>query len=484
MSVYASNTWGSTDSNDRACIGLWFYEESNTATSYKFRADAWIWTKWAIHDSDNEWYWDIKRGSAPAATTKYSSRDIYTTVSSGSGWSESNQQKIDSGTYTYTKEHSAYYVYIRIWLDDVATTGSYMAHNGWVQIPAKTSYTITYDANGGSGAPGKGTKWYGEAYTVSSTIPTRTGYNFVNWTITSTGTKVSAGGTISAGSNANYTLKANWTPITYAVNYYGNGGNLPTSGFTNPQSKIYGTTLKLNTGVPTYSGYIFNGWNTNNLGTGTNYSAGANYTTNDNLKLYAKWNYTITYNANQGSNPPSTQTVKKGTSTTISTIKPTRSGFTFNGWNTNSSGTGGTNYNPGNSYNGSSITLYAKWLQNYTVSYNANNGTGAPDNQTKISGTALTLSNNTPVRENYTFLGWLSSSDSQIYYPGDSYEYENDTIMTAQWQENYIRPSISNIIAQRADSNGILRDEGEYAKISFNWSVDTNLYTDNVGTLA
>ena len=73
------------------------------------------------------------------------------------------------------------------------------------------------------------------------------------------------------------------------------------------------------------------------------------------------------YDANGGSGAPTTQTGTdsgSGATLTISNTTPTRSGYTFNGWNTNSSGTG-TNYSSGGSITlTSDVTLYAKWTQN------------------------------------------------------------------------------------------------------------------------
>jgi uncharacterized repeat protein (TIGR02543 family) len=76
--------------------------------------------------------------------------------------------------------------------------------------------------------------------------------------------------------------------------------------------------------------------------------------------------YTVTYNLNSGTGTtPAAQTVTAGSSVTLSSGSGlTRSGFTFGGWNTNSSGTG-TNYNAGSLFiPTSNITLYAKWNNN------------------------------------------------------------------------------------------------------------------------
>lgn len=80
-----------------------------------------------------------------------------------------------------------------------------------------------------------------------------------------------------------------------------------------------------------------------------------------NVPYPAAASYTVSYNANGGSGAPSSQTKYQGYNLTLSSTKPTRAGYEFNGWNTNSSGTG-TNYSAGGTYSSDSgVTLYAKW---------------------------------------------------------------------------------------------------------------------------
>ncbi len=83
--------------------------------------------------------------------------------------------------------------------------------------------------------------------------------------------------------------------------------------------------------------------------------------------------YTITYNANGGSGAPAAQTVNVGTTPTLSTTVPSRSGFSFLSWNTAANGSG-TSYAPGATYTGgASVTLYAQWgAGNYTATVTCN----------------------------------------------------------------------------------------------------------------
>lgn len=157
--------------------------------------------------------------------------------------------------------------------------------SGSVFTGKKTSYTVSYNANGGSGAPGSQTKWHGENITLSGTRPSRTGHSFSKWnTNTSgTGTSYNPGATYSANSNA--TLYAIWSANTYTVRYNANGG----SGAPGAQTKTYGKTLTLSSTRPTRTNYNFLGWGTSSGSTSVAYSPGSAYTANAGITLYAIW---------------------------------------------------------------------------------------------------------------------------------------------------------------------------------------------------
>ena len=159
-----------------------------------------------------------------------------------------------------------------------------------VTVPAWTSYSISYNANGGSGAPGKQTKWKDQTLTLSSTKPTRTGYSFLGWSTSSTATSAtySAGGSYTANSAA--TLYAVWKANTYTVTYNANGG----SGAPGNQTKTYGQTLTLSSTKPTRTNYNFKGWGTSASATTVTYAAGASYTANAAITLYAIWELAYT----------------------------------------------------------------------------------------------------------------------------------------------------------------------------------------------
>ena len=303
------------------------------------------------------------------------------------------------------------------------------------------SYTISYDANGGTGAPSSQTKWYFSDLTLSSKRPTRTGYDFAGWGLRSNSTSASyfAGGKYNV--NIPRTLYAVWSPKTYTVSYKANGG----IGAPDSQTKYYGQALTLSMVTPIRDGYTFNGWATSATGSAV-YSPGESYTANASRTLYATWSkviarYTISYNANGGTGAPASQTKIAGRSLTLSSTIPTRSGYTFMGWGLSSSSTVAS-YAAGSVYStDANTTLYAVWSRNpstYTISYHANGGTGAPSSQTKIEDVTLTLSNNRPTRSGYTFLGWSTSGTASYatYSAGGSYTANANATLYAVWSKN------------------------------------------------
>lgn len=329
--------------------------------------------------------------------------------------------------------------------NDLTVVGEYTCNN------PVTTYTITYDANGGSGAPSAQTKTQGVALTLSTTRPTRSGYTFKGWGTSSTSPTATyqPGGSYTA--NASATLYAVWqsdssggTVTTYTVTYNANGG----SGAPSAQTKTQGTKLTLSSTKPTKSGFTFVHWNTKQDDSGTSYSPGGSYNTDASVTLYAQWQakestvtdtYTISYDANEGKGAPADQTKTKDVDITLSSTKPTRTGYTFVNWNTEADGSG-TSYNSGATYNGNDdLVLFAQWSANkYTIKYDANGGSGAPSNQTKEYGEDILLSSTKPTKSGYTFGEWNTSKDGSgtTYKPGDSYTKDQSVTLYAIWGKN------------------------------------------------
>ena len=190
------------------------------------------------------------------------------------------------------------------------------------------------------------------------------------------------------------------------------------------------------------------------------------------FNIPALQSYSVTYNGN-GSTSGSTaaQTKYAGASLTLRSNGFAKTGHTFKNWNTAANGSG-TSYSAGASYTANAAaTLYAQWKANtYAVTYNANQGTGAPASQVKTYGQALTLSSTKPTRAGYEFASWNTAQDGSgtAYASGGTVAANTNSALTlyAQW-----RPSITitSLTAIRCDSSGNQDNEGLYCNITCVW---------------
>lgn len=223
-----------------------------------------------------------------------------------------------------------------------------------------------------------------------------------------------------------------------------------------------------------------------NTGVSPSYvSASTTYTLNA-----VTWEWTVSYNANGGSGDIYTDYVQYKSAYTTRANWFKRTGHTFAGWNeaANGSGTSWTNYinKPWTWTYTKSITLFAQWkINTYTVSYNANGGSGAPGSQTKTFGQALTLSGTKPTRPNYTFKGWSpnKSAVSAEYTAGGSYYTDSSVTLYAVWELAYWSPKINNISLARCNSDGTLNSYGTYVKVVFNWECCQIIGSNPIGSI-
>lgn len=196
----------------------------------------------------------------------------------------------DDKSYIYTKKTSPYTVTIKATTKKNISGGSSGSVSKTFTVPALTKYTISYNANGGSGAPSATYKYYGIAAALSSTKPTRIGYTFLGWSTSPSATSAtwSAGGSYTT--NASDTLYAVWKANTYTVTFNANGG---TNGTVTSKTKTYDKAMTLPTAAesPTKQYHNFLGWSTSPSATSATWSAGGTYSTNitSDTTLYAVW---------------------------------------------------------------------------------------------------------------------------------------------------------------------------------------------------
>lgn len=333
-------------------------------------------------------------------------------------------------------------------------------------------------------------QWSGSIIDGPVTLPTPSGYSstytFNGWyTAASGGSRVGGGGS-SYTPTTNTTLYAQWSTSGGTTNYYiiyqknapdtstienipatqtkTKGLNITLSSLSPSRSDPRETrTVTFNYGAvmnnktETKSCYVtylwqFNKWNTTENGSGTTYSPGEVYSTDDDLVLYAQWRVS--------------QTESNATEVPVPTGYP--SNYTFLGWYT--SQTGGTRiedeyYAPQTAND----TLYARFVERYNVIYHSttDNESNIPAQQYKEKDVALTLSSDVPQKLSvggtetsnyvsfnygdkgsgntsqitissatvYTFKYWTTSTtDAEPHYaPGSQYTTNAALDLYSQW---------------------------------------------------
>ena len=208
----------------------------------------------------------------------------------------------------------------------------------------KKQYTVTLDANGGSGVDASQTATYDSSYTLPT--PTRTGYNFAGWFC---GTTQYSGGTWLTPENT--TLVAKWTArtdISYVVNHHQQNAN--DDGYTLESTQnLQGTAdASITPTVKSYTHFISPSSKTVTIA--PDGSLVVDY-------YYNRVTYDLTYVTN-GGDTIEKQTYKYNQTLVIST--PSRTGYTFGGWFTNKELT--TSYSATATLN-ADTTIYAYWSE-------------------------------------------------------------------------------------------------------------------------
>ena len=139
-----------------------------------------------------------------------------------------------------------------------------------------------------------------------------------------------------------------------------------------------------------------------------------------------------------------------GQSCSITSPTIEKTGYTIIGWNTNKNATTSTwNINTSKSIS-SSATYYPILKANiYTITYNANGGSGGPSSQSyKYAPNGnIYLSSDRPSKTGYTFMGWSESpsATSASYSPGQWWGTHNANNYTlyAVWKKNQVPPTLT-----------------------------------------
>ncbi|MEL3960187.1 InlB B-repeat-containing protein [Lysinibacillus endophyticus] len=317
-------------------------------------------------------------------------RTEVSTISKGTGYLLTNPTRVlksTNGSYIVLDSYNESYLTSvdvetgnRIAINGTSNGSPTGTPIGWGPNMHPDRYVFSFSSNGDYYVVGHATIYRVDSITGERTIVSTT-YN----------------GEPEVGTGPGFTLVLGMLPPTtiklgpnpkYKITYDGNG-NIGGAVPIDNDSYESGTTVSVreNSGGLSKTGFVFEGWNTQADGSGTDYAPNANLTmASSNITLYAKWvaipTYTVTYSGNEstgGDVPSDSTSYEQGT---IVTIKDkgnlVKAGYKFVGWNTQADGSG-TDYAPNANLTmeSSNITLYAKWVVNptFTVTYNGNGHT-------------------------------------------------------------------------------------------------------------
>ena len=259
---------------------------------------------------------------------------------------------------------------------------------------AKT-WTVTFDSNGHGAAPAVQTVEEGEN-AVKPADPTAEGYSFQGWYTTA---ECSTTFDFSTPITGDTTVYAKWVkkPI---VSFNTNGhGAAPAS----QTVELNGKAAK--PADPTAEGYVFRGWYTTAECT-TEFDFNTPITAD--TTLYAKWDeiYTVTFNVGGHGTAPAAQKVENGGKAT-KPENPTAKGWRFDGWYTDEKCTARYDFDKAVTAN---TTLYAKWTQLFTLTFETNGGTKI-DSVEAPDGSLVYLGSYKPTKSGYYFVGWYTDKN-------------------------------------------------------------------------
>ena len=210
--------YGNTTNHWRCYINTWSSEDGVSVSAGL-----------TVGIQDCGWGFQIWTGIVGTANANGASNSVNTSFNTSTGsWSTKD---ITSASQRFEKGHSAYNVTLS---GSVTNQSGYMngtsSASQTITVPALAHHTVSFNANGGTGAPGSQTKWYGTVLTLSTTKPTRTNYKFLGWSTSSTGTAdYQPGGQY--GADADVTLYAVWE-LLYVAPKFSNGLAIRTSSMT------------------------------------------------------------------------------------------------------------------------------------------------------------------------------------------------------------------------------------------------------------
>ena len=211
---------------------------------------------------------------------------------------------------------------------------------------------------------------------------------------------------VSSSLSATVPVQVTGTGQYFLVKFDVRGGKPTTAAKSVKYKAAYGSLPKT-----TRTGYTFSGWYTAKSG-GTKVSSLTKLTAKAGKTVYAHWqakSYKVTFNVNGGKALRTSSKQVKMDKSYGALPKPTRTGYSFQGWFTAKSG-GNKVASTSKFTKAASQTLYARWAaKSYTVYLKPQSGTVSPTS-IKVTYNSTYQNLPTPTRAHYSFSGWYTKA--------------------------------------------------------------------------
>ena len=327
----------------------------------------------------------------------------------------------------------------------------------WIE----NKYTLTFDANGGTGSMTPKTDLTGEYTLPANGFTAPSGKQFKGWSLTTAGETVTK-----VDMTENRTVYAIWEDIpvvTYTVTFDVNGGTSVASQNVNAGEKATEPTP-----APTKEGFTFDGWYEDAT---LNTKFDFNTQIVSEITLYAKWienKYTLTFDANGGTGSMTPKTDLTGEYTLPANGFTAPSGKQFKGWSLTTAGETVTKVDMTENR-----TVYAIWedipVVTYTLTFDANGGSGTMAPITDLTGEYTLPSNGFTAPSGKQFKGWSLTTAGEIVTKVDM--TENRTVY-AIWEDI---PVVTYTLT--FDANGGSGTMAPIADLTGEYTLPTNGFT-------
>lgn len=335
--------------------------------------------------------------------------------------------------------------------------------------PDKVTYEISYVLFGGVNNAENPYSYISGNDEITLLEPSRENYNFEGWySDENFDNQVFV---IEADSTENKTFYAKWEAKSFNITYYLNGG---TNNTENPNT--YTVESEVVFSNPSFEPYRFGGWylDSNFISPITKIDKG----TYGNKSLYAKWNdayFDIFYELNGGINNVFNPTSYKYSNNVVDILKPTKIGYNFKGWFTESTfenevfqieprATG-------------TKTFYAKWEAiEYQIVYELNGGDNNKYNLDTYTVEVDEVELREPSKFGYDFEGWYTEETFENKITIIETKTQNKVYLYAKWAPKTIKITLNYDGA--TENNNV-----EYIEVTYNTQIGelpTPLKTDYV----